>query len=909
MGQLIKQFGKIKVSAPIPHLLNLQIDSYSKFLQEGVSAEQRDPEVGLEGVFHTVFPIQDFNKTARLEFESYEIQEPKYDQAECISKGLTYEAPLRIKVRLVTYDVSEDGERTLRDIKEQDIYFGTLPLMTDKGTFIVNGTERVIVNQLQRSPGIIFEHDSGKTHASRKVLYSCRIIPMRGSWLDFDFDHKDILYVRIDRRRKMPATILFKAMGMSKQDILDYFYPREDREVYYLETPEDLRGREAYAPDALFWAVKPEYVEKFYRKEPAYSTIYAPDGKVLCEAGKNITKRAWRAICNSGISAIEINPENIEGTFLGDDVADPNTGEILAQAADEVTPALLRVLRDAGVKTISLLHTKGPNVSSSIRDTLVMDKTADMVRAQEEIYRRLRPSSPPTPEIAAAYFANIFRNLDYYDLSPVGRYKLNQRLGLKEEESLVDDGNGHMVASRTLTDNDILRAIFELCKLKDSNGPPDDIDHLGNRRVRLVGELVENQYRIGLVRMERAIKERMSIQEISTLMPHDLINPKPVAAVLKEFFGTSQLSQFMDQTNSLSEVTHKRRLSALGPGGLTRERAGFEVRDVHTSHYGRICPIETPEGPNIGLIVSLTTFAKVNDFGFIETPYRVVRNGRMTDEIVHLDASREGDQVVAQANARVDAEGNFLDEFVTVRVKGEVEMRSRDEVTLMDISPSQMVSISAALIPFLEHDDANRALMGSNMQRQAVPLLRSEKPLVGTGMEIDVARDSGACIVAQADGKVEYADADRIVVSYEGDLYKKQGGVRAYDLLKFHKSNQNSCFGQKPTCYPGQVFKKGEILADGPGIDEGQLALGKNLVVAFMPWCGYNYEDSILISERTVKEDIFTSIHIEEFEVVARDTKLGPEEITRDIPNVSEDMLRNLDDSGIIRIGAAVKPS
>ncbi len=914
MGQLIKQFGKIKVSAPIPHLLNLQIDSYSKFLQEGVSAEQRDPEVGLEGVFHTVFPIQDFNKTARLEFESYEIQEPKYDQAECISKGLTYEAPLRIKVRLVTYDVSEEGERTLRDIKEQDIYFGTLPLMTDKGTFIVNGTERVIVNQLQRSPGIIFEHDSGKTHASRKVLYSCRIIPMRGSWLDFDFDHKDILYVRIDRRRKMPATILFKAMGMSKQDILDYFYPREDRETYYLEVPEDLRGRQAYMPDALFWAVKPEYVDKFYRKEPAYSNIYDPEGKILCEAGKNITKRAWRNICNSGISAIEINPENIEGTFFGDDIVDPNTGEVLAQAADEVTPALLKTLREAGVKSISLLHTKGPNVSSSIRDTLVMDKTTDMVKAQEEIYRRLRPSSPPTPEIAASYFANIFRNLDYYDLSPVGRYKLNQRLGFKDEETLVDDGHGHMVASRTLTDNDILRAIFELCKLKDSNGPPDDIDHLGNRRVRLVGELVENQYRIGLVRMERAIKERMSGQEVSTLMPHDLINPKPVAAVLKEFFGTSQLSQFMDQTNALSEVTHKRRLSALGPGGLTRERAGFEVRDVHTSHYGRICPIETPEGPNIGLIVSLTTYARVNDFGFIETPYTVVRDCCKTDEIISFDATREtGAQVVAQANARVDEAGRLLDEFLTVRARGEVMVAPREDVTLMDVAPGQMVSISAALIPFLEHDDANRALMGSNMQRQAVPLLRSEHPIVGTGMEVTVARDSGACILAKADGVVRYADAERIIVHYDeevedgGSIFHHKSRVVAYDLQKFHKSNQNTCFGQKATCMPGQRVHKGDVLADGPGIEDGTLALGKNLTVAFMPWCGYNYEDAILISEKALKEDTFTSIHIDEFEVVARDTKLGPEEITRDIPNVGEEMLRNLDDSGIIRIGASVK--
>ncbi len=880
MGQLTKQFGKIKISLPIPHLLNLQIDSYQKFLQEGVPEADRRPDEGLEGVFHTVFPIEDFNKTASLEFVSYEVQEPKYDQAECIAKGLTYEAPMRIKVRLVVYDADEaSGNRTIRDIKEQDIYFGTLPLMTEKGTFIINGTERVIVNQLQRSPGIIFEHDGGKTHTSRKVLYSCRVIPMRGSWLDFDFDHKDILYVRIDRRRKMPATILFKAMGMSKEQILDYFYSREQ---YLLEDG----GR-------LFWEVRKD----LYRKDNAYADIAAPDGNVIVKAGKPITKRSWRLICEAAIPAIEVRPDLLDGMFLAEDAVAPQSGEVLAEAADEITPGLLERMREAGIKRLSVLHTKGTDTSSSIRDTLVLDRIPDQQKAQEEIYRRLRPSSPPTAEIAASFFDNLFRNPDYYDLSPVGRYKLNQRLGIDAPADL-----------RTLSDEDILTAIKVLVQLKDSHGPADDIDHLGNRRVRLVGELVENQYRIGLVRMERAIKERMSLQEISTLMPHDLINPKPVAAVLKEFFGTSQLSQFMDQTNSLSEVTHKRRLSALGPGGLTRERAGFEVRDVHTSHYGRICPIETPEGPNIGLIVSLTTFAKVNDYGFIETPYRVVREAKLTNEVVHLDASREGDQVVAQADARMDAEGNLLDEYVTVRVKGEVEMRHRDEVTLMDISPSQMVSISAALIPFLEHDDANRALMGSNMQRQAVPLLRSEKPLVGTGMEVDVARDSGACIVAPADGKVQYADADRIVVAYEGDIYKDQGGVRAYDLLKFHKSNQNSCFGQKPTCYPGQTVKKGQILADGPGIDEGQLALGKNLVVAFMPWCGYNYEDSILISERTVKEDVFTSIHIEEFEVVARDTKLGPEEITRDIPNVSEDMLRNLDESGIIRIGAAVKP-
>lgn len=887
MSQLTKQFGKIKTSVAIPHLLNLQIDSYRKFLQEGVAAENRNKLEGLEGVFHTVFPIEDFNKTASLEFVSYEIQDPKYDQAECISKGLTYEAPMRIRVRLVVYNTDpSSGNRSIHDIKEQDIYFGTLPLMTEKGTFIINGTERVIVNQLQRSPGIIFEHDGGKTHASRKVLYSCRIIPMRGSWLDFDFDHKDILYVRIDRRRKMPATILFKAMGMSAQQILDHFYERE-----YYRFGED--GK-------VFWEVNPAH----YRKEAAYTDITLPDGKLAVQAGKPITRRVWREICKAGMDAIQIEPQSLHGLFLAEDIYDPvateENGEAhvqIAEAGAELDAHLVEQLRNAGIERFAVLHTKGAEVSSSIRDTLMLDRIPDQQKAQEEIYKRLRPSSPPTPEAAANFFDNIFRNPDYYDLSSVGRYKLNQRLELNEPDDL-----------HVLSDNDILTAIRLLVRLKDTRGPADDIDHLGNRRVRLVGELVENQYRIGLVRMERAIKERMSLQEVSSLMPHDLINPKPVAAVLKEFFGTSQLSQFMDQTNSLSEVTHKRRLSALGPGGLTRERAGFEVRDVHTSHYGRICPIETPEGPNIGLIVSLTTYAKVNDFGFIETPYRIVRDGVITDEIKQLDASREGEEVIAQADVKLDENGRIIDDFVTVRVKGEVEMRPREEVTLMDISPSQMVSISAALIPFLEHDDANRALMGSNMQRQAVPLLRSEKPLVGTGMEADVARDSGACIVAPADGRVQYVDADRIVVAYEGDIFKEQGGVKAYDLLKFHKSNQNSCFGQKPTCLPGQKIKKGQILADGPGIDEGELALGKNLVVAFMPWCGYNYEDSILISERVVKEDIFTSIHIEEFEVVARDTKLGPEEITRDIPNVGEDMLHNLDESGIIRIGAPVKP-
>ncbi|HMM37858.1 MAG TPA: DNA-directed RNA polymerase subunit beta [Desulfovibrio sp.] len=876
MGQLRKRFGKIADALTTPHLLELQTDSYKRFLQlEEAPASRGD--YGLEGVFRSVFPIEDFNKTASLEYVSYEIGEPKYDMPECISKGLTYEAPIRIKVRLVVYDVDEEsGNRTIRDIKEQEIYFGTLPLMTEKGTFIINGTERVIVNQLQRSPGIIFEHDSGKSHSSRKVLYSCRIIPMRGSWLDFDFDHKDILYVRIDRRRKMPATILLKAMGMSKSDILDYFYETEDY---------------SFEDEKLFRTVR----EEQYRKEDAYADVQGAD-KVLVKKGQAITKAAWRRMVREGITRLEVDPASVLGLFLARDLTDAKTGEVLASAADELTADLIEKLRTAGVHEFSVLHTKGMDVSSSIRDTLLLDKTTDLEGAQIEIYKRLRPSSPPTPEIAASFFENLFRSADYYDLSSVGRYKLNSRLGLDQSIEL-----------RTLTNEDILKAIKMLTKLKDSHGPADDIDHLGNRRVRPVGELVENQYRIGLVRMERAIKERMSLQEVATLMPHDLINPKPVAAVLKEFFGTSQLSQFMDQTNPLSEVTHKRRLSALGPGGLTRERAGFEVRDVHASHYGRICPIETPEGPNIGLIVSLTTFAKVNDFGFIETPFRVVKENKVTNEVVYLDASREADEVVAQASVELNPDGSFVHDIITARTEGDVSMVPSTEVTLQDISPSQIVSVSAALIPFLEHDDANRALMGSNMQRQAVPLLRAEQPLVGTGVEADVARDSGACLLAAGDGVIHYADSERIIVNYDGNVAQNSGGAVHYELLKWHKSNQNSCFGQVPRVGLGQRVRKGDVLADGPAIRDGELALGKNLLVAFMPWCGYNYEDSILISERTVKEDTFTSIHIEEFEVVARDTKLGPEEITRDISNVSEEMLRNLDECGIIRLGARVK--
>jgi DNA-directed RNA polymerase subunit beta len=878
MTQLVKKFGRIKNTLEIPHLLSLQIDSYKQFLQEEVPPASR-PEVGLEGVFRSVFPIEDFNKTATLEFVSYEIGEPKFDVSECLSKGLTYEAPIRIKVRLVVYDVEEETQnRTIRDIKEQDIYFGTIPLMTEKGTFIINGTERVIVNQLQRSPGIIFEHDSGKSHSSRKVLYSARIIPMRGSWLDFDFDHKDILYVRIDRRRKMPATILFKAMGLKNEEVLSFFY---ETERFFFD------GKKVYR----------EVKEKFYRKEAAYADITDEQGGILVAAGKPITRRVWKQMAAKSIDRMEIDPLALAEQYVAADVVDQKTGEVLARAGDPMTAELIERIQSSKIHVLEMLFTSGMDVSASIRDTLALDKTQDTASAQIEIYRRLRPSSPPTPEIASTFFDNLFRNADYYDLSHVGRYKLNSRLGL-------DLPLDH----RTLSNEDILLTVKKLVRLKDAHGPADDIDHLGNRRVRPVGELVENQYRIGLVRMERAIKERMSLQEVATLMPHDLINPKPVTAVLKEFFGTSQLSQFMDQTNPLSEVTHKRRLSALGPGGLTRERAGFEVRDVHTSHYGRICPIETPEGPNIGLIVSLTTYGVVNEFGFIETPYKVVKDGRVSDEIRYLDASLETEEVIAQANAPLDESGGFVNELVSARVHGEFALVNRGDVTLMDISPSQIVSVSASLIPFLEHDDANRALMGSNMQRQAVPLLKTELPLVGTGLEAVVARDSGSCLLAEGSGVVTYADAGRILVRYDEELYPRSGNVRAYDLLKFHKSNQNSCFSQKPRVLVGMRVQKGEVLADGPGIREGELALGKNLLVAFMPWCGFNFEDSILISERCVKEDVFTSVHIEEFEVVARDTKLGPEEITRDIPNVGEEMLRNLDEVGIIRIGAKVQP-
>lgn len=880
MAKLIKNFGKIKQYLDTPYLLTLQKKSYEEFLQKDVPPANRREDVGLEAAFRSVFPIEDFYKTAQLEYVSYEIGEPKYDVHECQIKGLTYEAPIRLKVRLIVYDIDEETDtRTIRDIKEQDIYFGTIPLMTERATFIINGTERVVVNQLQRSPGILFDHDEGKTHSSKKVLYNARIIPMRGSWIDFEFDHKDILYVRIDRRRKMPATILFKAMGLTKEEILNYFY---EIETYRFDKNKVLR----------------EVRKEFFRRERAYTDIYNDKGELLFHKGTEINRGIWNRLVRLGIKWIEVEPNSVLGEYLAQEVIDEDTGEVLASIGDPVTPELLDLISERDNFELKVFHTKGMDVSDSVVKTLEVDKTVDQQSAQIEIFRRLRPSSPPTPDVAKTFFDNIFSNPEYYDLSPVGRYKLNKRLGHNVPMDV-----------RVLTNEDILLTVKKLIHLKDTHGPKDDIDHLSNRRVRPVGELVENQFRIGLVRMERAIKERMSQQEVSTLMPHDLINPKPVVAVIKEFFGTSQLSQFMDQTNPLSEVTHKRRLSALGPGGLTRERAGFEVRDVHPSHYGRICPIETPEGPNIGLIVSLTTFAKVNEYGFIETPYLKVKDGKVTDEIVYLDAMEEDNEIIAQAIDEIDEEGNIIPDMVPAREQGEFVVVDKNRVTLMDISPKQIVSVSSSLIPFLEHDDANRALMGSNMQRQAVPLLITEPPLVGTGMEPIVARDSGNCILAKGDGTVEYVDAKTIIIRYDDEsLAPETAGVEIYDLEKFKKSNQNSCYNQSPIVKIGDRVKANQILVDGPCIKDGMLSLGKNLLVAFMPWGGYNFEDAILISERCVKDDVFTSIHIEEFEVVARDTKLGPEEITRDIPNVSEDMLKDLDESGIIRIGAKVKP-
>ncbi len=878
--RLRKNFGKIKKIIDIPDLIGMQRESYQRFLQIDVPPEKRQDH-GLQAVFQSVFPIKDFTGSASLEFVSYRFGEVKHDVHECIHRGMTYEIPVRITVRLVVYDVDKDsGVSNIRDIKEQEIYFGTIPLMTEKGTFIINGTERVVVSQLHRSSGVFFDHDQGKTHSSGKVIYSSRIIPVRGSWIDMEVDPKDIVHIRIDRRRKFPVTLLFKAFGYSSDDLLQYFYKTEKI---------TRRG------DDFFREFNPDFLKGL---RATVDIVDPGTGDLLVKKGRMYTQRALRQIKTSGLEVLPLGEQELLGKVLAFSIEDPQSGEVIAKANEKIDEDLLKVIQEAAVSDFAILFIDGVSSSDSIRKTLLLDKVESREEALVEIYRRLRPGNPATPEVAQDFVDHLFFKSAFYDLSDVGRLKINLRLGVNSPISV-----------RTLRKEDILMTAKILVELRDTQGMVDDIDHLGNRRIRAVGELLENQYRIGLVRMERAIKERMSLQEVDALMPHDLVNPKPVSAVVKEFFGTSQLSQFMDQTNPLSETTHKRRLSALGPGGLTRERAGFEVRDVHPSHYGRICPIETPEGPNIGLIVSLSTYARVNDYGFIETPYRVVKDSTVTTAIRSLSAFEEKKHPIAQANAPINEKNEFINEMVTSRIEGEFTMTPREKIELMDISPNQLVSVSASLIPFLENDDANRALMGSNMQRQAVPLIVSKAPLVGTGIEGVVAKDSGVTIVAKRDGIVEDVDAARIVLRHDttsADASKKP--VTIYNLSKFVRSNQNTCFNHRPIVRKGQKIRAGEIIADGPATENGELALGKNVTVAFMPWGGYNFEDSILVSERLVRDGVYTSVHIEEFEVVARDTKLGKEEITRDIPNVGEEALKDLDESGIIRLGAEVKP-
>ncbi len=881
-----KSYAQIPRIVDIPDLVALQFESYSRFLQRDVPPENRE-KVGLEGLFHSIFPIQDFNKTSSLEFSEYRFEEPKYLEDECRDRGMTYAAPVKVELSLVIFDTDEQtGARSIHDVKEQEVYFGEIPLMTPHGTFIINGTERVIVSQLHRSPGAFFEHDKGRTHSSGKLLYSARIIPYRGAWLDFEFDQKDLLHVRIDRRRKMPATVLLRALGYSTEEILRAFYPVETIVLKADGTIEKV---------AQFDLLKDQI---------ASADIVDPrTGAVIVRKNRKITRKAIRRLKEANIDRLPVSDEEVIGRVLAHDVIDMETGEVLAECNEEITEEMLATFREHGIDEFDVLFIDGVNVGPYVRNTLLNDPTQSREEALLDIYRRMRPGDPPTPTQAETFFKNLFFNPQRYDLSAVGRLKLNYKFRTsKGLDPLPLD-------QRTLTREDILDVVKYLVDLKHGNGQIDDIDHLGNRRVRAVGELLEIQYRVGLTRMERGIRERMSMsQDLETLMPHDLVNAKPVTAAVREYFGSSQLSQFMDQTNPLSEITHKRRLSALGPGGLTRERAGFEVRDVHPTHYGRICPIETPEGPNIGLIASLSTYARVNQFGFIETPYRVVKDGRVTDEVRYCSALDEERHVIAQANAPIDEEGKLVGELVSARREGEFALVFPDEVTLMDVSPNQLVSVAASLVPFLEHDDANRALMGSNMQRQAVPLLRSEAPLVGTGMEAVVASDSGVTVVAEHDGIVESVDASRIVVRRDfdpSDISSAKPDI--YKLVKFRRSNQDTCINQRPIVKPGDRVTKGQVIADGPATESGELALGRNVLVAFMPWNGYNFEDSILISERLVKDDVFTSIHIEEFECVARDTKLGPEEITRDIPNVGEEALRDLDEAGIIRVGAEVK--
>jgi DNA-directed RNA polymerase subunit beta len=893
-----KNFGKIHKIADIPSLIAIQKRSYDKFLQADLPPEKRE-DTGLQGVFKSVFPIKDFNETSSLEFVSYHLEKPKYDVDECHQRGMTYSAPIKVVVRLVVWDKDEEtGAQSIRDVKEQEVYFGEIPLMTDNGTFIINGTERVVVSQLHRSPGAFFDHDKGKSHSSGKILYNARIIPYRGSWIDFEFDHKDLLYVRIDRRRKLPATVLLRALGgvpdTAKKDPVDFHGTAEEILKYYYET-EDIRveGKGKFEKD-----LNPDLL----KGQRATRDIRDPKtNEIIVKKNRKYTEGAIKRLVAAKLKSLPVEPEEVYSKISAEDVVDEATGEVLLEVNEQVTEEKIEELRKRSIDRFKVLFIDNLNVLPSLRDTLMQDKIASPEEAIMEIYRRLRPGDPPTPETAGNLFLNLFFNPERYDLSKVGRLKLNYKFNLEEP-----------LENTILTKRDILEVVRFLIDLKNGSKDRDidDIDHLGNRRVRAVGELLENQYRIGLVRMERAIKERMSLQEIETLMPHDLINAKPVTAVIKEFFGSSQLSQFMDQTNPLSEVTHKRRLSALGPGGLTRERAGFEVRDVHPTHYGRICPIETPEGPNIGLIASLSTYARVNEYGFVETPYRKVEKGRVTDEVSFYSALEEEKHTIAQANAPVDRKGAFEGNLVSCRKEGEFVQVRPEEVDLMDVSPNQLVSVAASLVPFLENDDANRALMGSNMQRQAVPLIRTEAPLVGTGIESIVARDSGVTMVARRDGVVQSVDASRIVVKADvaASATDVANEVDIYNLIKFQRSNQNTCINQKPIVKPGERVKKGDVIADGPATEMGELALGQNVVVAFMPWQGYNFEDSILLSERLVKEDVYTSVHIEEFECVARDTKLGKEEITRDIPNVGEEALKDLDESGIIRIGAEVKP-
>ena len=876
-----KSFGRIPEAVQMPNLIEVQRSSYEQFLQREVRhADRRDQ--GVEAVFKSVFPIKDFNERAVLEYVSYEFEEPKYDVEECIQRDMTVAAPLKVKLRLIVFEMEEEtGAKSVKDIKEQDVYMGDIPLMTDKGTFIVNGTERVIVSQMHRSPGVFFDHDKGKTHSSGKLLFAARVIPYRGSWLDFEFDAKDIVYVRIDRRRKLPASTFLMALGMDGEEILTTFY--------------DVVPFEKRTGAAEGWAT-PYKAERWRGVKPEFPLIDADTGEEVAPAGTKISARNAKKLADGGLKTLLLGPEALTGRYLARDAVNYETGEIYAEAGDELDPTVIEVLEAQGLATIDVLDIDHVTVGAYMRNTVRVDKNVTREDALFDIYRVMRPGEPPTVEAAEAMFRSLFFDSERYDLSSVGRVKMNMRLEQQTEDDL-----------RVLRKEDVLEVLKVLVGLRDGRGEIDDIDNLGNRRVRSVGELLENQYRVGLLRMERAIKERMSSVDIDTVMPHDLINAKPAAAAVREFFGSSQLSQFMDQTNPLSEITHKRRLSALGPGGLTRERAGFEVRDVHPTHYGRICPIETPEGPNIGLINSLATHARINKYGFIESPYRRVLDGRPQEEVVYMSAMEEAKHVIAQANISI-TDGGITDDLVPGRTNGEPGLLQRADVDLMDVSPKQVVSVAAALIPFLENDDANRALMGSNMQRQAVPLVQSDAPLVGTGMEDVVARDSGAVVIARRTGVVEQIDGTRIVLRATNETDPTKPGVDIYRLSKFQRSNQNTCINQRPLVRVGDKINAGDIIADGPSTDLGELALGRNALVAFMPWNGYNFEDSILISERIVRDDVFTSIHIEEFEVMARDTKLGPEEITRDIPNVGEEALRNMDEAGIVAIGAEVMP-